>query len=119
MIWQAWAVLVLVGAGAAYLAFVEKRAAVFTSLATVGIFAVLALGSLSIETKWTTSSEPGITVLFVLTASLGAIVFPVALTKSGPYAEDDDADGEEVATDPAAGTDPDSSWLDGIARRLT
>lgn len=116
MILGAWQVLVLVGAGAAYHAFVKKgEGAVFTLLATTGIFGVCGLGALSLETAYTTSNEWGITILFIVVASVAAIAFPVALTKSGPYAEDgDDPEGD----DPEIG-EPDSSFLGGIARRLT
>lgn len=116
MILGAWQVLVLVGAGAAYHGFVKKgEGAVFTLLATTGTFAVCGFGALSLEADHTTGEEWGIAILFILVASLAAIAFPVALTKSGPYAPERDDDGEE--TDDIG--EPDSGYLDGIARRMS
>jgi hypothetical protein len=113
---EAWQVLVLVGSGAAYHGLVKKgEGAAFTLLATVGVFAVLALGSLSLETQYTTSGEWGITILFLLTASIAAVAFPVALTKSGPYATEDD---DEDARPDEVG-EADSDFLTGLARRMS
>jgi len=118
MIWQAWAILVLVGSGAAYLAFVPKRAPIFTSLATVGAFAVAALGSLDLVVVGDGSApyhaaEQGIAILLGLTAVVGGIVFLAALT--GQYGDPDQED------DPTAGVGSTDSggFLDDVARRLT
>ena len=116
MILGAWQVIVLVGTGAAYHGLVKKgEGAVFTLLATVGCFAVASLGALSLETRWTTSGEMGIVILFLLTTAVAAIAFPVALTKSGPYANDTDDDEDD---EPGVG-EPNDGVLDGIARRMT
>jgi len=111
----AWQVLVLVGSAAAYHGFVSKgEGAVFSLLATVGIFSVCGLGALSLEAEHTTSGEWGIAILFFLAASLAALSLPVALTKSGPYApERDDSSGKGQLEE------PDSSFLDGLVGRLT
>ena len=117
MILGAWQVLVLVGAGAAYHGFVRKgEGAVFTLLATTGIFAVCGLGALSLEAEHTTSGEWGIAILFFLVASIAAIALPVALTKSGPYApkRDDEGEGDDVGMG-----EPDSGFLDGMAGRMS
>ena len=96
MILGAWQVIVLVGTGAAYHGLVKKgEGAVFTLLATVGCFSVAALGSLSLETRWTTSGEMGITILFLMTTGVASIAFLAAITKSGPYAPDDVEDEDE------------------------
>lgn len=117
MILGAWQVLVLVGTGAAYHGLVKKgEGAVFTLLATVGCFAVAGLGALSLETDFTTSGEMGIAILFFLTTAIAAIAFPVALTKSGPYAPEK---GDEEDDDRHAVGEPDSGFLDGIARRMS
>lgn len=113
MIWQAWAILVLAGLGSAYLAFVEKRAAVYTSLASAGIFFVAAFGSLEIETQFTTSMELGIAALCALQALVSVVVFIAAAT--GQYGEPDDED------TPTGGVEQSGSgnFLDRIARALT
>jgi len=112
----AWQVLVLVGTGAAYHGLVKKgEGAVFTLLATVGCFAVAGLGALSLETEWTTSGEMGIIVLFLLTTAIAAIAFPVALTKSGPYAPDDV--GEEEGDETFA--ESEESAFDRFVGRMT
>lgn len=113
MIWQAWAILVLAGLGSAYLAFVEKRAPVYTSLASTGIFAVAAIGSLEIETQFTTSMELGIAILCALQSLLGTLVFIAALT--GQYGEPDDEDTPTGGVEHTA----QGSWFDRIARALT
>lgn len=117
MILGAWQVLVLVGTGAAYHGLVKKgEGAVFTLLATVGCFSVAGLGALSLETDWTTSGEMGIVVLFLLTTAVAAIAFPVALTKSGPYAPDRDVD-EEEGDEPFA--ESEESAFDRFVGRMT
>lgn len=119
MIWQAWAILVLVGSGAAYLAFVPKKAPVFTSLATIGTFSVAAIGSLDLVDASSTSpyhaTETGAAILFGLGAVVASIVFLAALT--GQYGDTDDED------DPTGGVakpdDGSGGFLDGIVRRMT
>lgn len=112
-----WQVLVLVGAGAAYLAFVKKgEGAAIAALGTAGLFAVLAFGSLEVQGQTSTTQEWAVTILFGMTAALGALVFPVALTKSGPYATEDDADDRRRDRDEF--DDPDSDFLDGIVGGL-
>jgi len=115
MILGAWQVLIVIGAGAAYHGFVQKgEGAVFTLLATTGIFAVCGLGALSLEAPHTTSGEWGIAILCFVVASLGALALPVALTRSGPYGhETQTADNEQAELG-----DPEDDWLDGLARRL-
>lgn len=118
MILGAWQVLVLVGTGAAYHGLVRKgEGAVFTLLATVGCFAVAALGALSIETDYTTSSEMGIVVLFVLVVAIAAIALPVALTKSGPYAPDDVGVEDDDSDEPFPETQ--NSAFDRFVARMT
>jgi len=114
MLLGVWQVLVLVGAGAAYVGLVQKgEGAVFATLASTGTFAVLALGSLSVESQATTDpvAEWGVAVLWTLIAGVSAIAFIAALIGAGPYADDDDDD-EEFR-------DPDTSWLDGMAGRMS
>lgn len=114
MILGAWQVLVLVGAGAAYHGFVKKgEGAVFTLLATVGCFSVAGLGSLSLEADHATSQEWGIAILCFVTVSIASIAFFAALMKSGPYADDDDDPSE------AGAEEPDSSYLDSMARWMS
>ncbi|MFW5905409.1 MAG: hypothetical protein ACOCUO_01015 [archaeon] len=116
MILGAWQVLVLVGTGAAYHGLVKKgEGAVFALLGTVGCFAVGAIGALSLETDWTTSTEMGIVVLLALTATIAAIALPVAITKSGPYAPDDveEDDGRE------AFAESENSAFDRFVARMT
>jgi hypothetical protein len=57
----------------------------------------------------------GIVVLFLLTTAIAAIAFPVALTKSGPYAPDD-VD-EEEGDEPFA--ESDESAFDRFVGRMT
>jgi len=112
-----WQVLVLVGAGAAYLGLIRKgEGAVFALLASFGTFAVLALGSLSIETSYTTTNEWAVTILFAVVALVSAIAFPFALTKSGVYAEEDD-DEDDPRGDEYA--DSDSDFLDPVVGRMS
>lgn len=116
MILGAWQVLVLVGTGAAYHGLVKKgEGAVFTLLATVGCFSVAAIGSLSLETRWTTSGEMGIVVLFAMTTAIAAIALPVALTKSGPYAPDDVDD----ENDDQEFGEPEESMFDRFVARMS
>lgn len=114
MIVGVWQVLVLVGAGAAYDGLVRKgEGSVFSTLATTGVFAVLAFGSLSIENQATADpvTEWAVAILFALTAAISAVAFLAALVGTGPYA-DDEGDDERL-------DDPGSSWLDGMAGRMS
>lgn len=119
MIWQVWALLVLVGSGSAYLAFVPKRAPVFTSLATIGTFSVASLGSQNIVTYSNGSRfahmEMSVSVLCALTAVAGSIVFLAAIT--GQYGETDEDD------EPMSGFEDDDARsggaLDWLARRMS
>jgi hypothetical protein len=112
MIWQAWAVLVLVGAGTSYLAFVAKRAAVYTSLTTFGVSAVTGFGALGLETKWTTSGEPGVAILLWTNAVVAAIVFVAAI--SGQYGDPDDEDTPTGGMGETRG----GGYFDGLAKRM-
>lgn len=115
MILGAWQVLVLVGAGSAYLGFIRKgEGAVFALISTTGCFAVATLGSLSIEAQHTTGTEWGIAVLFAMFTAIAVLALPVAITKSGPYAEDDGDDDDR--NDPL---EQDSSWLDELTGWMT
>jgi hypothetical protein len=69
MIWQVWALLVLIGAGSAYIAFVEKRAAIFTSLVTILAFGAATFGAFGIEVPHGGSTSP-----FVATETAAAVV---------------------------------------------
>jgi len=113
MIWQVWSILVLAGLGSAYLAFVAKRAPVYTSLMTVGIMTVAALGSLQVETQFTTSAEYGVSILFGLNGVLAMIVFVAAIT--GQYG---DPDPEDTPTG-AVETTKRGGLLDRIVQELT
>lgn len=118
MIWQVWALLVLVGSGSAYLAFVPKRAPVFTSLATIGTFSVAALGATNLRLYSHGTAyqhvEMSVAILCALTACTGAIVFLAAIT--GQYGETDEDD------EPMSGFEDDDERsggaLDKIAGRM-
>jgi hypothetical protein len=116
MILGVWQVLIVIGAGAAYHGFVRKdEGAVFTLLATTGIFAVCGLGALSLEAPHATSGEWGIAILCFVVASLGALALPVALTRSGPYGHKTQTTDNEQAEL----SDSEDDWLDELARRLS
>lgn len=113
MILGAWQVLVLVGTGAAYQGLIRKgEGSVVALLGAIGCFGVAAIGSLNLETRWTTSSESGIAILCLLGASIATIGLVAAITSTGPYASDRDDSGN-------FGTNPDSDYLDDITRRLS
>lgn len=93
MIWQAWVTVVLIGSGAAYIAFVRKKAAVATGLLTFACFAVAAFGALGLEVPQSASdayvsTETAVAILCGMVALGGAIVFAAAVT--GQYGVPDE-----------------------------
>lgn len=118
MIWQVWAILVFIGVGSAYLAFVPKRSPVVTSLAAIGSFSVAALGARdltvvrdSVDPYSTT--EAGAAVLLALGAAISTVVLLAALT--GQYG---DQDPEESPTGGATSSPRSESLLDRLISRM-
>lgn len=113
MIFGAWQTMVLVGTGAAYLGLIRKgEGSAIACLATAGCYFVTGFGSLSLEAEHTTNTEWGIAILLIAGGAIASIAFPVALTKSGPYAEEDEEREDDLA-------DPDSTFLDEMAGRMS
>jgi hypothetical protein len=109
VIWQVWVTIVLLGSGAAYTAFVPKRAATFSSLVAFGCFAVASFGALGIEvpksaTDAYVATETGAAVLCAMIALVAAIVFMAAVTgQYGSPDRDDIPDAGAVSRNAAGG----------------
>lgn len=111
MLLLVWVVLVLVGSGAGYFAFIAKRAAPLSSLITFGTMTVASFGAVNLETVagvYTESTATGETaspviyttneaaaaILCGTIAVVAAIVTMAAVT--GQYGDDRDQDPEDT-----------------------
>lgn len=96
MIWQAWAVLVLVGSGSAYLAFVPREGTPFTSLLSLGAFAVAGFGSLDLVVADAAGSSPyhatetGIAILCFTVALVSLLVTLTSVAEQWGEAHEQD-----------------------------
>lgn len=98
MIWQAWAVLVLVGSGAAYLAFVPRKGTPFTSLFAFGAFTVAGFGAFDLVVADAGSSpyhsnETAIAILFFTVAIVAGLVTLTAVASQWGDADENQAAG--------------------------
>jgi len=95
MIWQAWATLVLIGTVWSYVAFAQKRATPWSSIATFGFYAVAAFGALGLETQYTSepSTEVAVAIACAIPAMVGLIVTAAAVTGQYGTPDDDDTPG--------------------------
>lgn len=97
-------VLIAVGCGVSYLAFVAKRAAVYTSLASLGVWLVVGYGATAIDTvgndgtiNEAAAAEPAIAALAFGNALLSGIVLLAAATGAYDAGTTEPTDPREIA----------------------
>jgi len=102
MLLLVWLVLVLVGSGAGYFAFIEKRATPLSSLVAFGFYTVASFGAVNLETVAGTDANSAVVyttnsaaaaILCGTLAVVAAIVTMAAVT--GQYGDERDQDPED------------------------
>ena len=101
MVFELLLLLMLLGGGASYLAFVAKKAPVYTSMANLGLWLLVAYGATSIDfiqdngqLETAVAAEPALAVIAFGNAMLSGLVLIAAAT--GNYGDSEAPDPRSI-----------------------